>query len=149
MHNFLSPVIAALTAGNAIIVKVSENAAFSSLAYLSAIHSCLLACGFSNAENLVQVALCLPDGASYLCGAQGVKHITFIGSQEIGKKVAVRAAESGIPVTMELGGKDPAILLPDADLDFFVDTYMRASFQAAGQNCIGAIRIRLRNQVRH
>lgn len=41
---------------------------------------------------------------------------------------------------MELGGKDPCIILPSADLKYFYDTWMRAAFQAAGQNCIGVER---------
>ena len=136
-HNMLSPIIAALTSGNAIVVKPSENVVFSSLSYLSAIHSCLTSCGHPYASDLVQLALCLPEGSSYLSGAKGIRHVTFIGSEEVGQKVAVKAAENGIPVTMELGGKDPAVILPDADLDFFADHFMRAAFQAAGQNCIG------------
>jgi len=41
------------------------------------------------------------------------------------------------PVTLELGGKDPAIILKDSDLKFFNSTFLRSCFQAAGQNCIG------------
>lgn len=44
------------------------------------------------------------------------------------------------PCCLELGGKDPMIVLEDASLDFFVQTWLRAAFGSAGQNCIGAER---------
>lgn len=52
-----------------------------------------------------------------------------IGSEGIGKKVALKAAEVGTPVLLELGGKDPAVLCPSADLKYFADTWMRGVFQ--------------------
>ena len=56
-----------------------------------------------------------------------IKHITFIGSEPVGKKVAVAAAEIMVPTTIELGGKDPAFILPSADLKFFASTWMRGA----------------------
>jgi acyl-CoA reductase-like NAD-dependent aldehyde dehydrogenase len=47
------------------------------------------------------------------------------------------AASAMIPLTPELGGKDPLIALPGTDLPFFVPTFLRAAFGAGGQNCIG------------
>ncbi|GAA5903181.1 meiotic recombination directing protein [Sporobolomyces salmoneus] len=138
VHNILSPIIAALFSGNAIVVKPSENVAWSSLHVIEAVRSCLAACG-ENPE-LVQIAVTLPESVEALTGDPRIKHITFIGSEEIGKKVALKAAEVGTPVLLELGGKDPAIILPSADVKFFINTWMRAVFQAASQNCIGAER---------
>ena len=48
-----------------------------------------------------------------------------IGSEPVGKKVAEAAAEMMIPTCIELGGKDPAFILPSADLEFFASTLMR------------------------
>jgi acyl-CoA reductase-like NAD-dependent aldehyde dehydrogenase len=48
-----------------------------------------------------------------------------IGSEPVGKKVAAAAAEIMIPTCIELGGKDPAFLLPSADIDYFASTLMR------------------------
>ncbi|GAA6007415.1 hypothetical protein JCM11491_004155 [Sporobolomyces phaffii] len=138
IHNALSPIIAALFSGNAIVVKPSENVAWSSLHVVEAVRSCLAACGED--PDLVQVAVTLPDSVEALTGDARIKHITFIGSEEIGKKVALKAAEVGTPVLLELGGKDPAIILPSADVAFFMPTWLRAVFQAASQNCIGAER---------
>ncbi|GAA5878136.1 hypothetical protein JCM16303_002857 [Sporobolomyces ruberrimus] len=138
IHNALSPIIAALFSGNAIVVKPSENVAWSSLHIIEAVRACLAACGEDS--ELVQIAVTLPDSVEALTGDPRIKHITFIGSEEIGKKVALKAAEVGTPVLLELGGKDPAVILPSADVKFFMNTWMRAVFQAASQNCIGAER---------
>ncbi|GAA5827611.1 hypothetical protein JCM11251_001757 [Rhodosporidiobolus azoricus] len=134
-HNALSPIIASLFSGNAIVVKPSENVAWSSLIFIEAVRSCLEACGED--PNLVQIVVTLPESVEALTGDPRIKHITFIGSEEIGKKVAVKAAEVGTPVLLELGGKDPCIILPSADTKFFTNTWMRGVFQSMSQNCIG------------
>ncbi|BGP20001.1 hypothetical protein JCM10213_006779 [Rhodosporidiobolus nylandii] len=134
-HNALSPIIASLFAGNAIVVKPSENVAWSSLIFVEAVRACLAACGED--ADLVQAVVTLPDSVEALTGDARIKHITFIGSEEIGKKVAIKAAEVGTPVLLELGGKDACILLPSADTKFFANTWMRGVFQSASQNCIG------------
>jgi len=54
-----------------------------------------------------------------------IKHITFIGSEEVGRKVALAAAHNMTPLTLELGGKDPAIILPGTDLDRYISIWMR------------------------
>ncbi|GJN93952.1 hypothetical protein Rhopal_007012-T1 [Rhodotorula paludigena] len=122
-HNVLGPIIASLAAGNAIVVKPSEQVAWSSQVYLDAVRKCLEACGED--PDLVQIVLTLPDSVEALTGDTRIKHITFIGSEEVGKKVALKGAE------------DPAVLCPSADLKYFADTWMRGVFQSGGQNCIG------------
>ncbi|SCV72987.1 BQ2448_6912 [Microbotryum intermedium] len=144
-HNALSPIIASLFSGNAIVVKPSELVAWSSHHYVQAVRSCLSACGED--PNLVQIVVPLPDTVEHLTGHRRIKHITFIGSEQIGQKVALKGAEAGTPVLLELGGKDPCIILDSADLRTFEDTWMRAAFQAAGQNCIGAERFIVHEKV--
>lgn len=138
LHNLLSPIIAALFAGNAIVVKPSEHVAWSSLHFVRAVRAALVACGHS--PELVQVVTCLPDSVEALTGDMRLGHLTFIGSEEVGRKVAIKAAEAGTPAVLELGGKDACVVLDSADVAFFADTWMRAAFQAAGQNCIGVER---------
>lgn len=96
----------------------------------------------------MQVVVTLPESVEALTGDARIKHITFvrqapppsccptadssctqIGSEEVGKKVALKAAEVGTPVLLELGGKDPAVLCPSAELGYFADTWMRGVFQ--------------------
>ncbi|SPO35947.1 related to aldehyde dehydrogenase [Pseudozyma flocculosa] len=134
-HNVLGPIIAALFAGNAIIVKASELVAWSATFFIEGVRECLRAAGAD--PELVQLVVCFPDAAEALTTSADVSHITFIGSEDVGRKVAVAATRELTPVTLELGGKDPAILLKDADLKYFQSTFMRSCFQGAGQNCIG------------
>ena len=65
------------------------------------------------------------------------RHITFIGSETVGRKVLQAASIHLTPVTLELGGKDPCVILPETDLKKWIDIWLRGAFQNAGQNCIG------------
>lgn len=142
-HNFISPVISALFSGNAIVVKPSEQTCWSAEYFLKIIRGALIACGHS--EELVQSVVCLPETADYLTSHPKIRHITFIGSRDIAFKVCASAAKALIPVTVELGGKDPAIVLDDAKtirgLEDVCAILMRGTFQSAGQNCIGIERV--------
>ena len=72
-------------------------------------------------------------------GAALVDHadtIAFTGSVATGRKVAERAARRLIPVSLELGGKDPVIVLSDADLERAANATVYYSMQNAGQTCI-------------
>lgn len=61
--------------------------------------------------------------------------VCFTGSVRTGRKVAVAAAERFVPAFLELGGKDPLIVLPGSDLDAASEAALRASVQATGQAC--------------
>lgn len=65
------------------------------------------------------------------------RHITFIGSEPVGRKILQAATVHLTPVTLELGGKDPCVILPDTDLKKWINVWMRGAFQNSGQNCIG------------
>lgn len=135
-HNALGPILAAVFSGNAIVVKGSEQVAWSSRWFIGAVRACLSATGLD--PELVQLAICLP-GLAEKCITTNpdIRHITFIGSEPVGKLVARAAAQNLTPTCIELGGKDPAFIMPDADMRFFQSTWMRGAFQSAGQNCIG------------
>jgi acyl-CoA reductase-like NAD-dependent aldehyde dehydrogenase len=142
-HNFISPVISALFAGNAIVVKPSEQTCWSTFFFMDIIRTALTVCGHS--PQLVQNVICLPTEADYLTSHPGISHITFIGSREVAHKVCASAAKALTPVTAELGGKDPVIVLDDpraiTGIDDVVSIVMRGVFQSAGQNCIGTERV--------
>lgn len=135
-HNVLNPVSAALFSGNAILLKVSEHASWSAGFYLALIRACLAAAGAP--EDLVQVV------TGYAETGEAVVDLTdqviFVGSAAVGKRVMARAAQTLTPVTLELGGKDPMVLLPRADVAAALQTALRAGFGAAGQNCLGCER---------
>jgi len=138
-HNLLSPVLAALMSGNAIVIKTSEQVAWSSSHFAEALRSCLAACGHD--PNIVQVAIgCEGEAAAAFTRDERLGHLTFIGSDHVGKMVARNAAEGLTPVTLELGGKDPLVLLASADIPFFKDTFMKAVFTGSGQGCIATER---------
>lgn len=103
-HNLFSPVLAAIMSGNAIVVKTSEQVAWSSLHFSEALRSCFEACGHS--PDVVQVAIgCEAEAAAAFTRDERIGHLTFIGSDAVGKEVARNAAEALTPVTLELGGK--------------------------------------------
>ena len=106
--------------------------------------------GTANIRDLVQLTPCWVNEARHLIQHGDIQHIVFIGSEQVGRQVATEAGRRGIPHTIELGGKDPAIVLnntPDSQLDRISHVLMRGVFQAAGQNCIGIERILI--QPRH
>ncbi|KAJ9161631.1 ALDH-like protein [Coniochaeta hoffmannii] len=141
-HNFISPVISALFAGNGVVVKVSEQVAWSAAYFTAVARGALVACGHDPA--LVQTVVCWPEMAGYLTAHPGIKHITFIGSRAVCQKVAASAAKPLTPLVAELGGKDAAVVLDsvgEGDLERVIATLMRGTFQASGQNCIGIERI--------
>ncbi|KAK3298308.1 Aldehyde/histidinol dehydrogenase [Chaetomium fimeti] len=141
-HNFIGPVISALFSGNAIMVKVSEQTAWSSSFFTNIARGALIAHGHDPA--LVQTVVCWPQTANHITSHPGISHITFIGSRPICHKVAASAANSLIPVVAELGGKDACMILDSVskrDLPRVIEILMRGSFQASGQNCIGIERI--------
>ncbi|KAL2149915.1 hypothetical protein VTH82DRAFT_7591 [Thermothelomyces myriococcoides] len=141
-HNLIGPVISALFSGNGILVKVSEQTAWSSSYFTNIARGALVAHGHDPA--LVQTVVCWPQTANHITSHPGISHITFIGSRPVCHKVAASAAKALIPVVAELGGKDASIVLDSVsnrDLPRVTETLLRGSFQASGQNCIGIERI--------
>jgi acyl-CoA reductase-like NAD-dependent aldehyde dehydrogenase len=127
-HNLFNPLISSLITGNALILKSSEQTAFSAQYFVSIAKACLSACGHS--PQLVQLVVC------------SLGHITFIGSRPVAHHVARSASKALTPLTVELGGKDAAIILDDvADLKGVASILLRGTFQSAGQNCVGIERI--------
>ncbi|KAF8464975.1 Aldehyde/histidinol dehydrogenase [Gautieria morchelliformis] len=136
LHNALSPILAALFTGNGIVVKCSENVVWSTSWFVGAVQQCLRICGWD--PDLVQLVACWPNDAPALTQSPFIKHITFIGSEEVGRKVAQAATLHLTPVTLELGGKDPAIILPETDIEKWAPTWMRGVlYPKRRTNCIG------------
>ncbi|MET0603754.1 MAG: aldehyde dehydrogenase family protein, partial [Baekduia sp.] len=66
--------------------------------------------------------------------------VTFTGSNGVGRGIAARAAESGIKAQLELGGKNPSVVLADADLDRAVGCITRSAMWSTGQRCTATSR---------
>lgn len=81
------------------------------------------------------------DVGAYLTSHPAIAKVSFTGQVSTGKKVAGSAAGGMKYITMELGGKSPLIILPDADLDNAVDGAMLANFFSTGQVCTNGTRV--------
>lgn len=135
-HNLLNPIAAAVMSGNAIVVKASEHAAWSTLFYSRLIAACLAAADAP--ADLVQIVTGYgPTGEALV---ETVDKMTFVGSTKVGRLVMAHAAKSLTETVLELGGKDPLVLLPGADMASALPSCLRAAFQSSGQNCCGAER---------
>ncbi|HSK39365.1 MAG TPA: aldehyde dehydrogenase family protein [Arenibaculum sp.] len=132
----------ALVAGNAVVVKSAEEAPF----------AVLRACQIMNTI-LPKGVLNMLSGMGPECGGPLVAHpkvgkVTFTGSVETGRIIYRTAAEKLIPVTLELGGKSPMIVMGDADVDRAVDGAMVGMrFTRQGQSCTAASRIFVHDSV--
>ncbi len=133
LTNSFGDAIPALAAGNAVILKPSEVTPLTSLLMAE----CLEECGMP--EGVYQVAT--GRGATGSALIDEVDMIMFTGSTRTGKKVAVAAAERLIPCSLELGGKDPMIVLRDADLERAANTAVFYSMQNSGQTCLSVERV--------
>jgi acyl-CoA reductase-like NAD-dependent aldehyde dehydrogenase len=131
---------AALMAGNAVVVKPSE---FTPI-ILERTRALFEEAGLP--RGLFGVVQGKGDvGAELIRG--GVNMIVFTGSVATGRKVNVAAAEQMIPCVLELGGKDPAIVLPDADLDAAAKKIAWGAFANSGQTCASVERVYVHESV--
>jgi succinate-semialdehyde dehydrogenase/glutarate-semialdehyde dehydrogenase len=130
----MNPCLQALIAGNAVILKPSEITPFSGL--LAA--EIFAAAGLP--DGLFQVLTGDGETGAALTRA-GVDKVSFTGSVETGRKVAVACAEQLIPCTLELGGKDAMIVCEDANLDYAAGGAVAGAFMNTGQYCCGTERV--------
>ncbi len=129
----LGEAIPALMAGNAVVIKPSE------LTPLSAIFGAEIVAKSGFPENLFQVVVGCGDTGEALIDRADM--IAFTGSVETGKRVMRRAAERLIPVSLELGGKDPMIVLKDADLERAARACVWGALMNCGQICTSIERV--------
>ncbi|MFM0021810.1 coniferyl aldehyde dehydrogenase [Paraburkholderia azotifigens] len=122
------PLISALTAGNRAIIKMSELTPRTSLLFEQLI-----------AQTFARDHVAVVNGDAALAAAfsaQPFDHLLFTGSTKVGHEVMRAAAAHLTPVTLELGGKSPAIVGPQARFDYAVDSIVEGKTLNAGQTCI-------------
>jgi succinate-semialdehyde dehydrogenase/glutarate-semialdehyde dehydrogenase len=125
--------LAALAAGNAVVLKPSELTPLIALELASLLH----AAGVP--KEIFQVVI--GDGSAGAALLRAPIHkLVFTGSVSTGKRIAGVAAERLLPVVLELGGKDPMIVLDDADLDVASSAAVWGAFVNAGQACLSVER---------
>ncbi|MBI5511586.1 MAG: aldehyde dehydrogenase family protein [Deltaproteobacteria bacterium] len=131
--NFFKALMPALLAGNGVVMKPSEKTPRSG-AWLAATMARVFPPGL--------VGIVQGDKAvgRWLL-ASGIDAVVFTGSVTAGKEIAAKAGELLIPCSVELGGKDAAIVLADCRLDRTVAGVAQWAFHNAGQNCGGIERI--------
>jgi succinate-semialdehyde dehydrogenase/glutarate-semialdehyde dehydrogenase len=125
--------LAALATGNAVVLKPSELTPFSSLELQRLLREAGLP------ADLFQVIT--GDGAAGAALLSANIHkLVFTGSVATGKRVAVAAAARLLPVVLELGGKDPMLVLADADINVASSAAVWGAFMNAGQTCLSVER---------
>ena len=126
-------VVPALLAGNSVLLKPSEVTPLINLEVARICANAGLPAG------VFQVLTGAGSTGAALC--EVVDQITFTGSVGVGRKVAMVAARRLIPCTLELGGKDPMIVLRDADLDRAAAAAVWGAFFNCGQMCMSVERV--------
>ena len=125
--------IPALMAGNAVVIKPSEVTPLATLMIGEALRECGLP------EDVMPIATGRGETGAALIDY--VDMVMFTGSPSTGKKVMARAAERLIPVSLELGGKDPMIVLADANLERAANLAVQWAMSNSGQICMGVERV--------
>lgn len=129
----LRKLVPALATGNAVVLKPSEYTTAAAMRLARA------------AEGILpEGALCLVNGAGEVAArlvAADVDAISFTGSVPTGRKIGAVAGGNLVPVSLELGGKNAAIVDKVANLDAALDAITGAAFQCAGQRCTAISRV--------
>lgn len=137
----VADIIPALIAGNAVVAKPDEKTPF----------SLLFAARLMNEAGLPDDVLQVVTGYGQNIGPTLIDNVDFMmftGSTEVGRLVAKQSGSRLIGSSMELGGKNAAIVMADADLEKTVPGVSRAVFANGGQLCIAAERIYVHSNVR-
>ncbi|MGH6815308.1 MAG: aldehyde dehydrogenase family protein [Hyphomicrobiaceae bacterium] len=132
----------ALCAGNTLVLKAAEDAPLGVLMLAAVCH-----------DHLPPGVLNVLTGIGEECGAPLAEHplvrkLSFTGSTEVGKLIMRAASERIVPVSLELGGKSPSIVFPDANEDWVVDGIIAAMrFTRQSQSCTAGSRLFLHSTI--
>ncbi len=124
----------ALMAGNAVILKHSENTSACALAIEKLVHNA----GFPN--DLFRTILVDKSKMKPIVQHEGIAAVTLTGSTTAGKAVAAQAGEKLKKTVLELGGSDPYLILEDADLELASIVCANSRLLNSGQTCVAAKR---------
>jgi succinate-semialdehyde dehydrogenase / glutarate-semialdehyde dehydrogenase len=130
----ITDVLAALAAGNAVLLRPDEQSSFTALWAAELLREAGLP------DDVLQVV----TGEGSVLGPAMIDQVDFMmftGSTRTGRLVAEQAAERLIGFSLELGGKNPMIVLDDADIEAAVDGLVRGAFVGAGQVCVSIERV--------
>jgi aldehyde dehydrogenase (NAD+) len=133
----------ALAAGNAVVLKPASLTPLTAIALARLAHDAGIPDGILNV-----VAGNGGEVGEALITDPHCRSVTFTGSGDVGKRIGELAGARGLPLTLELGGKGPAVVFPDADLDRTAKAIGYGIFQNAGQMCWAASRLLVHESVR-
>src|ERR1700754_4679868 len=136
--NALMDAIAALAAGCAVLLKPSERTPLTAELLLRGWQDCGAPEGLALAQGTREVGEAVIDTSAF---------VHFTGSSATGAKVMERAARRLTPVSLELGGKDPMIVLDDTDIDLAAHAAVGGAMFNAGQTCVSVERVYVLEQV--
>ena len=128
-------VVPAVLAGNAVLVKHANRTALCGDAFASAFEQA------GAPENLVTAIDATHETCAKIIARPEIGYVSFTGSVRGGHEVYREGAKRFIDVGLELGGKDPAYVAPDADLPFAIANVVDGAYYNAGQSCCGIERI--------
>jgi acyl-CoA reductase-like NAD-dependent aldehyde dehydrogenase len=125
----------ALVGGNTVVIKPASLAPLSSLRLVEALHEAGIPAGVIN----------YVTGSGGSIGNTLVEHpavraVSFTGSCEVGNTLYDRVARRRIRMQLEMGGKNPTVVLQDADLDYAADILVNGAFFSTGQKCTACSR---------
>jgi aldehyde dehydrogenase (NAD+) len=126
----------ALMAGNTVVLKPASLTPRAGLMFTELLAESGVPPGVVNCVTGAGAAV----GAA-LVGDARIKAVSFTGSTPVGKSIQLAAARNLTPTQLELGGKNPAIVLPDADLDLAVAEIAKGAFACSGQWCTSTSRV--------
>ncbi len=125
----------ALVAGNTVVIKPASLAPLSGLQLVEALHEAGIPAG---AINYVTGAGATVGDA--IVGHSAVRAVSFTGSCEVGNAMHEKVSRRKIRVQLEMGGKNPTVVLKDADLDAAADILVNGAFFSTGQKCTACSR---------
>ncbi len=135
-------VVPALAMGNAAVLKPSEDACMTPLAF------CRIAKEAGLPDGALNVVTGLGEEAgAALTGHGDIDFVTFTGSPEVGVLVQKAAANRTLKCVLELGGKSPQIVFDDADLDRAATSILKAITQNGGQTCSAGSRLLVQRSI--
>lgn len=127
-HLAIAPLVGAIAAGNVAVIKPSELAPATSTVIAELVRDTF--------EDQFVAVVEGDVAASQALLARTWDHLFFTGSTQVGRVVARAGAEALCRVTLELGGKSPAVVMPSADLEVAARRLMWGKFTNAGQTCV-------------
>jgi acyl-CoA reductase-like NAD-dependent aldehyde dehydrogenase len=133
-------IIPAIRAGNTVVIKPSPFTPLSTILLVEIINEVL-------PPGVVNVVTCTNDIGSRLSSHPDVAKVTFTGSTATGRQIMQSAAGTLKRLTLELGGNDPGIVLPDADPKKIVEGLFWGAFINGGQTCAALKRLYVHDSI--